>query len=243
MYRHIKEYFLKYTDYDVYDNVKLSSLLSILEESSCLSADELGFGYDELTPRNIAFVISNWYIELNRQLVLGEPITVHTWPLRPKHIIFLRDYEIYVGSEKVGVATARWCMVDLASFKILPASAFFAPGAFDDYNTQRSIDFTAWKIPDESGAVKIYDKLVRYSDYDHYFHVNNTKYADFLMDVFTLDELKGKRLHSVQINYVKQCKEGEMLSFTLADCGDYHVVDGLVDGDLRVRMRICFNDV
>lgn len=243
MYRHVKEYQLKYTDYDVYDNVKLSSLLSVLEESSCLSAAELGFGYDELTPRNIAFVISNWYVELSRNLKLGETVTVHTWPLRPKHIIFLRDYEIYVGKEKVGVATARWCMVDLSTFAILPASAFFAPDAFDDYNTERSVEFSGWKIPDADGALKVYEKVVGYSDYDHYFHVNNTKYADFLMDVFSLAELKNKNIKSVQINYVKQCKEGDVLALTRATCGEYVIADGVVDGELRVRMRIKFDAI
>lgn len=241
MYRHIKEYQLKYTDYDVYDNVKLSSLLSILEESSCMSADELGFGYDALTPRNIAFVISNWYIELNRNIKLGEKVIVHTWPLRPKHIIFLRDYEIYAGNEKIGVATARWCMVNLSNFSILPASAFFAPDAFDNYNTERSVEFTSWKIPDAEGGKEVYERKVLYSDYDHYFHVNNTRYADFLMDVFSLKELEGKRITTVQINYIKQCKEGETIKFVRAVSGEHEIVDGLVNGELRVRMRIKFD--
>ena len=50
MYRHIKSYELRYTDVDAFDNLKLSSLLSFLEESACLSADELGFGYDDIAP-------------------------------------------------------------------------------------------------------------------------------------------------------------------------------------------------
>ena len=45
MYRHKKFYDVKYTDADAYDNLKPSALLSFMEESACLSADELGFGY------------------------------------------------------------------------------------------------------------------------------------------------------------------------------------------------------
>ena len=44
MYRHIKNYEIRYMDTDAFDNIKLSALLGILQESSCLSADELGFG-------------------------------------------------------------------------------------------------------------------------------------------------------------------------------------------------------
>ena len=53
MYKNIKKYELRYTDVDAYDNLKLSSLLSFLEESACLSADELGFGYTDVAPRKI----------------------------------------------------------------------------------------------------------------------------------------------------------------------------------------------
>ena len=107
MYRHIDEYHLKYTDVDAFDNLKLSSLLSFLEESACLSADELGFGYDNLAPAHKGFIVVNWYIELFRNIRLGDVLSVHTWPLKPKHLIFLRDFELYCGSEKVGVCTAR----------------------------------------------------------------------------------------------------------------------------------------
>ena len=116
MYRHIKSYELRYTDVDAFDNLKLSSLLSFLEESACLSADELGFGYDDIAPSNLGFVVVNWYIELNRAVKLGEILTVHTWPIKPKMLIFLRDFELFCGEEKVGVCTARWCMIDTRTF-------------------------------------------------------------------------------------------------------------------------------
>lgn len=243
MYRHIKSYELRYTDVDAYDNLKLSSLLSFLEESACLSADELGFGYDDVAPRHMGFVIANYYIELYKAVKLGDILTVHTWPLKPKFMIFLRDFELYCGDEKVGVATARWCMINTDTFEVLPVSAFFAEGAFDDYNTERSIKFSAWKIPAVTDGEVKYNKMVAFSDYDHYFHVNNTKYADLLMDVFTVEELKDKTVSTVQISYVRQCKEGENIRFIRERIDGGYLVEGRVGEDLRVQMRIKFNGV
>lgn len=243
MYRHIKDYQLRYTDVDAFDNLKISSLLSFLEESACLSADELGFGYDDVTPSNIGFIVVNWYIKMYRNIKLGDLLTVHTWPLKPRHLIFLRDYELYCGDEKVGVCTARWCMVDTIKFVPLPVSAFFSENFFDGYNTERSIDFKDWKIPAIFSGETVYSKKVRFSDYDHYFHVNNTKYADFMMDVFSVEELKNKSVSSVQFTYVKQCKEGEQISFSKEMKDGFYLVEGRVDGELRVQMRIEFNAV
>lgn len=243
MYRHIKSYEIKYTDADAYDNLKLSSLLSFLEESACLSADELGFGYKDVAPVNKGFIIANWYVEFYAPVKLGEVLEIHTWPLKPSRIIFLRDYELFVNGKKVGAGTARWCMIDTKTFAVLPASAYFKDGAFDNYNTERSVEFRDWKIPSAEDGNEVYSKVVRYSDYDHYFHVNNTKYADFLMDIFSVDELKGKTVRTMQITYAKQCKSGEKIDFYRNDLDGFTVAEGRVNGELRVQFKVSFNEL
>lgn len=243
MYRHKKIYELRYTDVDAYDVLKPSSLLSMLEESACLSADELGFGYKDVAPVNKGFIIVNWYIQLEAPVKLGNKLEVHTWPLRPKHLIFLRDYELFVGGNKVGVATARWCMIDTVNFNVLPANAFFKDGDFDNYNTERSIDFKAWKIPQTEAGKVVYTKKVAYSDYDHYFHLNNTKYADYLVDAFSVEEFNGKYIKSLQITYVKQCKSGEEIEIVRQDFDGYSLVEGSVNGELRVQFKVEFDEV
>lgn len=243
MYRHKKIYELRYTDVDAYDVLKPSSLLSMLEESACLSADELGFGYKDVAPVNKGFIIVNWYIQLEAPVKLGNKLEVHTWPLRPKHLIFLRDYELFVGGNKVGVATARWCMIDTVNFNVLPANAFFKEGDFDNYNTERSIDFKAWKIPQTEAGKVVYTKKVAYSDYDHYFHLNNTKYADYLVDAFSVEEFNGKYIKSLQITYVKQCKSGEEIEIVRQDFDGYSLVEGSVNGELRVQFKVEFDEV
>lgn len=242
MYRNICEYGIKYTDVDAYDNLKPSALLSFLEESACRSADELGFGYDVISPRGLGFIIVNNYIELYRPIKLGEKLSVHTWPLKPRHMIFLRDYELFSGSEKVGVSTTRWCMIDTRSFTMTPASSFFPEGFFDGYNTERSVDFKNWKLPSASGDA-VYTKLITYSDYDHYFHVNNAKYADFLLDVFSAEDFKDKYISKLQVTYSKQCKMGERLDMYKSPDGDGLLVEGRVGDEPRVLFRVEFNGI
>jgi YbgC/YbaW family acyl-CoA thioester hydrolase len=243
MYRHKKIYELRYTDVDAYDVIKPSSLLSFLEESACLSADELGFGYKDVAPKNKGFIIANWYIELSRPIKLGDKLEVHTWPIRPRLLIFFRDYELFVNGEKVGVATARWCMIDSETFAVLPASAYFKEEDFENYNTERSIDFKAWKIPAIDGGIAVYKKQVTYSDYDHYFHVNNTKYADFLSDAFTVGEFNGRYIKKLQITYVKQCRIGEEIEIVRKDTDGATLVEGKVGGEVRVQFKVAFDEV
>lgn len=238
MYRNIHKYEIRYTDVDVYDNLKPSSLLSFLEESACFSADELGFGYNVISKKDLGFIVANWYLEFVRPVKLGEALEVHTWPLRPKYMIFLRDYELYSSGEKIGAGTSRWCMVDMKTFSMSPISAFFDEHFFDNYNTERSIAFNSWKIPAADKAAKIFSRKIALSDYDHYFHVNNTKYADFMLDAFTLEELKGKFIKRMQVTYVKQCKLGEVLDIYRQDVDGCIIVEGRVGDELRVQFKV-----
>lgn len=240
MYRHKKIYDIKYTDVDAYDILKLSSLLSFMEESACLSADELKFGYKDINQLNLGFIVANWRIDFSRPIRLGESLEIHTWPLKAGRAIFLRDFEFFSNGKKVGTGTSRWCMIDTVTYSVMPSSSYFKEGAFDDYNTERSTDFSSWKIPRTDGNFA-YSKTVRYSDYDHYFHVNNTKYADFVTDVIGVDELKNKFVKAFQITYVQQCKCGERLDFYRSDFDGYIVVEGMVGDSLRVQAKVEFN--
>ncbi len=242
LYRHEKTYQLRYTDVDFNDRLKLSSLLSLMEESACLSADELGFGYNVLKPKNYGFILVNWYISLDRTIKFGENLTIHTWPIKPKRLAVFRDFEFYVDGVKVGVATSRWCLVDLDDFSLVTSDAVF--GTDRTYNDFRSVEFNSWKIDEIGGGISPdYSKTVSYSDYDHYNHVNNTKYGDILLDAFSVDELAGRYFRAVQIKYVKQCKYGEVLDVVKRrDEEGFWLVEGRVDGELRIQMRLSFDD-
>lgn len=243
MYKNIKKYEIRFTDSDAFDILKPSSLLSYLEESACLSADELGFGYDAISKKNLGFIIVNYYIELYRPLKLGETVEIHTWPVKPRHTIFFRDFEFYINGDKVGVATTRWCMVNLPDFTVAPVSAFFNEEDFSDYNTERSVIFGGWKIPTVGCGAPVYSKKITFSDYDHYFHVNNTKYADLMLDVFSVEELRGKTIKKLQISYAKQCKIDEILDLYKTKADGYYIIEGRVGDEVRVQFKVEFNGI
>ena len=242
-YCHSKDYAFRYTDADFKDRIRPAAFLSVMQESACLSADELGFGYLDLQPKNIGFILSNWYVELFRPVAYNEVLTVHTWPVKPKKLIVLRDFELFIGDEKVGVGTSRWCIVNLANFSLLPASAVFGDKDID-YNPNRSTDFCAWKIARSEGGERTYGKVISYSDCDHYNHANNTKYADLLMDAFSLDELRDRWVSKFGISYIKQCRCGDRIDFYRLQVGDEEwVVEGRAGEELRVQFHVEFKRV
>ena len=220
-YRHTRQFDIRYSDSDFKDEVKLSALLSLVQEAACSSADELGFGYEALRSCGLGFLVVGTQCEFTAPVRLGETVTVETWPCPPRHAIFERDYRIKdaAGNELCALAS-RWCLFEFASGALRSEDALPAHKS-DCYNPEKSLSVASWKIPKiADGGEEVYRMKVCGSHCDHYMHANNARYADFFSDCFTMDELSARRVKGFAITYLRQAKEGEELVFVRKDCGN-----------------------
>ena len=240
-YRHKKEYELRYSDLDFEDKLKPSSLLALTQEAACLSADELGFGYEALKPLGLAFIIVNTYCELVEPVEIGEILTVETWPLPPRHVIFERDYRVTGKRGVIANIASRWCLVDLKEFSLRTPEQLGEVHARCPYRDEKTVEVPSWKIPKLGDrGNEVFRMRVGSSRCDHYFHANNTYYADFFMDCFTMDELSKRKMKSFQIAYVKQAKAGSELTFFRMDEADATVLEARLGGELIAQFRAVF---
>lgn len=243
-YCYVQPFRVRYCDVDFKDELKPSTLLAFLEEAACYSADELGFGYSYVKPRNLAFVVSNVCCSFTRPIRLFEKdVCVKTWPLPPSYVTFGREYQLCVGDEIVVNASSRWCLLDLLDGKIASSKRIEGQD-YSTYNTDRALDVARWKIPTfslEEGEASFSIRVAN-SEYDHNMHVNNTRYADYCFNVFTVAELAEKSLRYFAISYIKQCYEGDVLTFyrKQTELNQYLVQGVNADGEIVVQAQICF---
>lgn len=214
-YEHIEEFKIKYCDVDFKDEIKTSTALALMEEVACASADELEFGYFYLKPRGYAFMVAKIYLEFLRPIVLGETVRVKTWPLIPSRVVFGREYQFESeAGETLINASSRWCLIDMKDGKILQSKVIDNQD-YSTYNTRKLFEDVKWKIPSfkpEEGELS-FTITIANSEYDHNMHVNNTRYADYCLNCFSVTELNSRKLKKFSISYVKQCKEGDVLRF------------------------------
>ena len=243
-YQHKQPFTVRYCDVDFRDELKPSTALAFLEEAACYSADELGFGYAYIKPKGLAFMVTNVCCEFLRPVRLFESgVHVRTWPLPPTYATFGREYQLCVGDEITMNASSRWCLVDIAEEKIV-SSKMIDNQDYSTYNTDRALEINRWKLPTfkaEDGELR-FSITIANSEYDHNMHVNNTRYADYCFNVFTLAELKKVSLRYFAISYVKQCKEGDNLSFYRKEISyvDYLVLGVNQNGETVIQSEIRF---
>lgn len=237
-----KAYELRYSDFDFKDELSLSALLSLAQESAGASADELGFGYEALKKISCGFIVVNTYCKFARPIRLGDRIAVETWPLPPRHVIFERDSRVLTESgEELAAIASRWCLVDMTTFTMLPPERLGAAHENCPYRAEKTVETPSWKIPKAEGE-RIFTRTVRASDCDHYFHANNAKYADFFLDCFTLGELRARPVSAFQIAYVRQAKEGTELEFFRTDGENGSVCEARSGGETFAQFRIWFGE-
>ena len=216
-YEHIQNFSIKYCDVDFKDELKPSVALSLMEEVACSSADELGFGYSYIKPKGYAFMVTNIRCEFLRPVRLSEKVAVKTWPLPPTYVVFGREYQFLSQTgEPLINASSRWCLVDMQTGKLVQSKVIDNQD-YSTYNTAKVIENVQWKIPafeQKEGELRFCITIAN-SEYDHNMHVNNTRYADYCFNCFTVAELANRKLKAFSISYIKQCKERETLRFYL----------------------------
>ena len=214
-YEYIEEFKIRYADVDFKDEVKASSVLALMQEVASESADELGFGYSYINPKGYAFVLSNLRVEFTQPIPLGEVIRLRTWPTVPTHVVFGREYLVESkAGELLARGSSRWCLIERTTGKILH-SKMVDNQNYDRYNTNRVFESDRWKLPvftQEEGE-NCFSLKIANSEYDHNDHVNNTRYADYCINCFTVAELRVRWVKTFSISYIKQCREGETLRF------------------------------
>lgn len=239
-YCHSRNFTVNFPDVDAYDRLKPTGYLNFAQEVACSSADELGFGYQDLKPVHQGFLVVNTVVECVRPLFWGETFTLQTWPLPPRHSFFERHYRFLKGEEELAKVASRWCLVDLNDFSLLSADKL-AAHANCPYRDEKVIPVPAYRIPklDES-AEEAYRTTARYSLCDHYRHVNNARYADLFCDCFTMEEFASRQIRRFRITYGKQIREGEEIVFYKKEIDGEYVLEARVGGEVRAQFAIIF---
>lgn len=246
LYEYIQEFSIKYSDVDFKDELKTSAVLALMQEVACASADELGFGYAHVKPRGFAFMVTNIHLEFFRPILLGENVRVKTWPTPPTRVVFGREYQLESEQGQLLInASSRWCLIDMTNGKLLQ-SKMIDNQDYSTYNTTKLFEDVKWKIPtfkQEEGELR-FTLTVANSEYDHNMHVNNTRYADYCFNCFSVEELSTRKVKEVSITYAKQCKEGETLCFyrKKTDGGEYLVQGFNSLNELVVQSLIRFEE-
>ena len=213
-------------DADICGIRRPSAVLGLLQEAATQAAAAIGLSREETAERyHGIWILSRIRYSLIRPLLWNEPVTIRTWHRGGRGAGSYREFDLYVGEEKVGEALSLWVLVDQDTHKLLRLSDVGELEGTTGGSLCRNDSLHKFQLPPEMSMVE--RRRMRYSDTDLNGHVNNVKYADFACDALNLEHLgQGKFVSGLQVCYLAECLAGEELELYTGLDGEGFYVSG-----------------
>ncbi len=235
----IRNYKIGISDSDFTGKIKLSAVFNYFQEVASTHATLLGAGFDELKINgNITWVLVKMHVSIEKYPVWEDEVIVETWPLPAKGIQFIRDFLMKDSSGEIIIrGTSSWVVVDVITHELK------RPGAFlFDYSgsiSERAIDTIFKKINPTGDKIHSHDVKIGCSQIDMNGHLNNSKYIDFIMDCFNMDQLRKHSARSIQISYVTEAFAGDTIKlYKYQSPGDSKII--FVEGINEIESKTIF---
>ncbi|AZZ37469.1 acyl-[acyl-carrier-protein] thioesterase [Bdellovibrio sp. qaytius] len=193
----------------------LYSLLNFIQDVGWMHARQMKVS---LEPHQ-GWVFTRQSLTMNTWPKWNETITIKTWLRPPTSGVFIfRDYEIFSGENKIGECTSTFTVMDMNTRKmVVPDLKKLAAVFREDYNRSESPEKILW----QTDVTEIAQFEVRNSDLDMNNHVNNTRYAQWILDAIPLEILKGDaQLTKYEINFLAETKSGDKVTLQKTNSAD-----------------------
>lgn len=205
-----KEYEIHYYEVDYKKEMLLTSLMNYFGDLCTRQSEGLGLTFDYMKENNCVWVLYKWDINIKKYPVYGEVIKIKTIPNSFRRFYGYRKFEVRNQKDELIIeGDSMWFLIDMVKRKPLkiPKEMYDIFGIFNGDNEKTEI--RKIKLTEEFSITKNF--YVRYSDIDTNLHVNNVKYADWVLETIPMDIVTKCSLKSINITYEKETMYGDMI--------------------------------
>ncbi|RLL47128.1 acyl-ACP thioesterase [Oceanobacillus piezotolerans] len=205
-----KKYHVDLSDVDFKKKLKLSTLFSYFQDAASDAASNLGAGIDVLEDSGIAWILMRIRVDILRLPKWDEEIVIETWPLEPKRLEFERDYLVKDNDGNTIIrAVSAWVIMDRVERKLMRSDSIALK--YPTIIEERAIHCKLGKLKKNGQLEKSYERVIGYSDVDFNGHLNNSKYIDFMMDCFPIEDHMKSSPKRLEVNFVNEVLPGETI--------------------------------
>lgn len=214
--------------------LSIAGAMSMFQYAVTLHTNAMGVGYnDVLNKHGAKWVIAKVRLEIDRFMENGESATVVTWPLKPGIMRFGRCFELLDADRKSCInAYTDWCIIDKDSFEVLRSDKLGE--LFPEYLTRRVVKKYSNFSLKLNDSDFVYKKIIRLSDLDINGHVNNISYIKMAQDCFSCAEMRDIHIKTFEMNYKRQCFEGDALCLYRGTDGQGFYIEAVTDNNEKV---------
>jgi medium-chain acyl-[acyl-carrier-protein] hydrolase len=209
-----EEFSIRNFEADFQQRWKPSSIFQTLTEAASRHAASLGFDNLGMLADGKIWVLSRLKIHINTFPVIGQCVTLRTWPKDIfQKLFFRRDFELFDESgQQMAAATSYWLLIDTQTRRLLKPEALGRD--LPHHPDLHALTEPVEKINPPEGLPVRHVVTAGYSTIDLMGHVNNSRYVDWVTDCFNMEDFRRQRIAWIQVNYSSEVQPEEQVSIT-----------------------------
>lgn len=229
---------IKVASYDVGANgvMRLSAVLRYQQEAGEQHLEMAGIGWQSMLEQGAVFVTSRWHTRVHRLPAMEERVTLTTWHRYRKGPRFLRGYAWRDEAGNLLIeGVMQFALVSVGSHRLLRGDELSGAAALPENDRPMACDDPA-RFP-VIAVEPVGEYLVRWSDIDRNGHLNNTHYADLMLDGLPAARLTGQPAE-VDLHFAGECRLGDRLVLSANQAEGVTTVSGDTDRGRSFAARI-----
>ncbi|MBQ9267083.1 MAG: hypothetical protein IJ217_02220 [Clostridia bacterium] len=206
-YHYSQKYYIGYSDVDRNNRLKLSKILDLLQNAATGHSHMIGYGAQRMIELGMGWLVLAWKVKILDYPKSDTYVEVRTWSRGTKGIRAYRDLEILDENGKTLIlASSHWVLYNLIEKKLMK----MLPEMQEGYGAleREALDTPIAKSLEEITEGVKQEIVIGKRDLDTNGHVNNARYADFILEVLPDDFV----VNEFEIHYKKQTMYGEKLT-------------------------------
>ena len=217
-------------DCDMAGALRPGALLEMMQETAGTHAELLGVGRTALSVRGMAWVVTRMEVHLDRTPVLGETLSVETYPMPVRRWFYPRYFIFRDGQEReIGCAASLWVLMNLQTRRVTKSDEVNSLMP-DNSDLPAPLGLPA-PVQEVGGVLETREFTPVYTDLDTNGHVNNCRYLDWCCNALGVDTLKGWELSRFMINYDLELRPGQQVRTELRRLAQDFSFTGWADGE------------
>ncbi|MGE5423962.1 MAG: acyl-[acyl-carrier-protein] thioesterase, partial [Syntrophothermus sp.] len=214
----------------------LVALGNFLQVSAFRHARHLGFDYTRKDGFDGLWVLIRMLIKMDTYPAWLDNISIRTWHRGTDGFVAMRDYEIVdEQGNRLGAVASHWFVLDPETRRVVEPKV-------DEYTLSTLHPVKAMEESPERIIIRTDLPLIRtvtvnYTDLDMYHHVNNTRYIDWILNLYPMEMHRDYRVSSLMIEFLSEARVGEeiMLFAGIQTAGS--LVKGVRSGDEKTIFK------
>ncbi|MDR2843431.1 MAG: acyl-[acyl-carrier-protein] thioesterase [Candidatus Symbiothrix sp.] len=236
---HIESYTCDFTG-----KLALPVIGNFILDAASNHANARGFGYEQISKDNVAWVLSKLSIEMLDYPGFDQNLTIETWVETVAHYVTQRCFRASDSKGNIiGYIRSVWAAINMETRRPINIATWHPDLAeYIAADMECPVENFA-KIPAVTDVKQDASYSVSYSDIDINCHMNSIKYIEHALNIFDLSVFKEKYISRFEIVYLMEGVFGDELNLYKQDItGNESIIDTKKGEESVCRCRIVWKD-